>query len=157
MAVAAVVQIAVTGLLALVVHMSTSKIARLEFGRSLREAWVTVDELALSDASTLKVAETLLEPNPHSTTEDFARKRWFLLAYLNPINTRWQAAQAGIFGRHKGGELQNVRNQLRALLDDEEAYWVTQHHGHEVEFRQLCTEIRDELRAERAAGAKEKR
>jgi hypothetical protein len=35
-------------------------IARLEFGRSVRDAWVGIDELALADPATLQAADTLL-------------------------------------------------------------------------------------------------
>jgi hypothetical protein len=142
MAWAAVAQIIVTGLLAWVVYLSTAKIARLEFSRSLRDAWVGVDELALADQATLQAADTLLAQKPGSETIDFARKRWFILAYLNPINTAWQGAHEGIFGSRKDEILAGVKAQLEALLVDDDAYWVSQNHGHEKAFRELCTEIR---------------
>ena len=140
---AAVAQIIVTAALAWVVYLSTNKLARLDFSRSVRDAWVAVDELALADAKTLDAADTLLMPKPPgSQTTDFARKRWFILAYLNPINTQFQGAQEGLFGSKTEDALANVRHQLGALLADDDAYWVSQHHGHDQAFRDLCTEIR---------------
>jgi hypothetical protein len=106
----------------------------------MREAWIAVDELALANEATLQAADTLLEPKPRESLE-FARKRWFILAYLNPITTAWQGAHDGIFGSRKDDHLAGIRTQLEALLKDEDAYWVTQNHGHEKAFRKLCTEI----------------
>jgi hypothetical protein len=143
MASAAIGQVVLTGVLALVVSRSTNMIARLEFSRSVRDAWVSVDELALANEATLKEADGLLLPNPAgAATVEFARKRWFILAYLNPINTTYQGVQDGIYGAREDEILAGIRAQLRVLLADEDAYWVSQHHGHDKSFRDFCAEVR---------------
>ena len=138
-------QVVVTAALALVVYRGTVRIARLEFAKSLRELWMNTDSIALQDPETLMTADGLLTPKEGGAGIDFARKRWYVLAYLNPISTTYDGIRSGIYGSHTENRMQDVRTQLRVLLRDEDAYWVTQHHGHEPSFRQLCTEIRGQL------------
>jgi hypothetical protein len=139
-------QMFLTGVLAWTVYRSTSRIARLDFSRSLRETWIGIDNLALSDTEILLAADSLLTQRKGRDRTTFARKRWFILAYLNPIATAFQGVKEGIYaGRQKDEMLAGVRSQLVVLLADEDAYWVTQNHGHEDSFQRFCTEIRQAL------------
>ncbi len=131
-----------TLILGLVVYKSTSRIARLEHARSMRETWVTIDGLALADPTTLTLADALLPQPPHPDAS-FARKRWFVLAYLNPIATAHQGAIDGIYGPEKDDVVAGIRAQLATLLRDDDVFWVTQNHGHEASFQALCRTIRD--------------
>jgi hypothetical protein len=139
-------QMFLTGVLAWTVYRSTSRIARLDFGRSLRETWIAIDNLALADTETLLAADSLLTPREGRDATTFARKRWFILAYLNPVATAYQGVREGIYaGRQKEEMLAGVRSQLQVLMADEDAYWVSQNHGHEDSFQQFCTAIRESL------------
>jgi hypothetical protein len=139
---ATVAQVILTGVLAWVLNRSTNTIARLDFSRSVRESWIGIDELALANEATLEAADSLLVPRPaHERTGLSAHKRWFILAYLNPINTTYQGAIDGIFGSRKEEMLDSVRSQLQQLLVDHDAYWVSQNHGHDESFKALCTQI----------------
>lgn len=139
-------QMFLTGVLAWTVYRSTSRIARLDFSRSLRETWIGIDNLALADTATLLAADSLLTQRAGRDIATFARKRWFILAYLNPIATAYQGVKEGIYtGRQKEEMLAGVRSQLEVLMADEDAYWVTQNHGHEDSFQRFCTEIRHAL------------
>ena len=141
-------QMFLTGVLAWTVYRSTSRIARLDFSRSLRETWIGIDNLALADTATLLVADSLLTQREGRDATTFARKRWCILAYLNPIATAYQGVKEGIYvGRQKEERLTGVRTQLQVLMADADAYWVTQNHGHEDSFQRLCTEIRQGLLA----------
>ncbi|HJQ21235.1 MAG TPA: hypothetical protein VJ867_12875 [Gemmatimonadaceae bacterium] len=139
-------QLILTGVLAWIVHRSTSRITRLEFAKSIRDAWVTLDALALGDPETLKIADSLLhKPGDRPDADAFARKRWFILAYLNPIVTAYQGARDGLYGDRRKDVIRGVQTQLESLLRDDDAFWITQHHGHEASFQALCRVVRERI------------
>jgi hypothetical protein len=144
---ATVAQVILTGVLAAILQRSTNKIARVDFDRGVHETWIDVDELALAHDATLTTADSLLAPKPVHDPCEFARKRWFILAYLNPIATVYQGANDGIYGSRKKEMLAAIRSQLETLLVDDDAYWVSQHHGHEKSFQDFCTRIRERINA----------
>jgi hypothetical protein len=145
--VVAVLQLGATAVIAIVLQRSTSKLARVELSRTLREAWVTIDSLALGDHEALQIADSLLPKHPTHEPDDFARKRLFILTYLNPIATWHHGVIEGIYGSQTKANLEVVRGLLTEVLDDDDAYWVSQNHWHDESFRTLCTEIRTSIEA----------
>ncbi len=90
-----VVGISITVWLALIVKRSTTRIAQLEFNRALRDSWMHVDQMTLQDPNLVGLMDQYLPP--HKTADPgFGRKRLFLLVFLNPMYTTYQAAQQGL-------------------------------------------------------------
>lgn len=144
-----ILQLLATVAIAVVVHQSAGSVARIEILRSLRETWINIDSFALSDARTLNIADSLLPPRPPDppdrSGDSSARKRLFLLAYLNPIATWFDAVEEGIYGAKKEQNMAVVRGLLGVVLRDEDAYWVTQNHWYGDSFEKLCREIHSTL------------
>src|SRR5262245_9462636 len=91
-------QLAATVAIAWIVDRGAGRLARVNVLRSLRETWINIDFLALRDDRTLAIADSLLPSPDTPKSEGFARKRLFLLAYINPIATWFDAAEEGIYG-----------------------------------------------------------
>jgi hypothetical protein len=138
---ASIAGVVVTIWLAVIVQRSAAKLTRLEFTRALRESWIHVNDVTLRDPSLINLANQYL-PRRETTDPAFGQKRLFLLVYLNPINTAYQAALQGIYGAGTKEAIDAVKDQLGRVVADDDAYWVTQSHNYDPEFAALCREIR---------------
>ena len=139
-----VVGISITVWLALIVKRSTTKIAQLEFNRALRDSWMHVDQMTLQDPNLVGLMDQYLPP--HKTADPgFGRKRLFLLVFLNPMYTTYQAAQQGLSSGSAAETIATIKSQLAYVVRDEDAYWVTQNQGYDPDFAALCREVRESL------------
>ena len=137
--------IAVTIWLALIVQRSAARITQLEFARALSDSWIHVDDVTLSDPDLVRLA-ALFHP-PHETADPaFQKKRLYLLVYLNPLQTAYQAARQGVFGQDGAKSIETIKAQLAHVVKDDDAYWVTQNQGYDPAFVTLCREVRDEIK-----------
>ncbi|MEO6349223.1 MAG: hypothetical protein ABIP53_01085 [Candidatus Limnocylindrales bacterium] len=136
--------VVVTLWLALVVQRSAAKLTRLEFTRALRETWMHADDVTLRDPSLISLANQF---HPHHETADpaFEQKRLYLFVYLNPINTAYQAALQGVYGTNVQEAIDAIKDQLKPVVADDDAFWVTQNHGYDPEFAALCRAVRQSL------------
>jgi hypothetical protein len=140
-----VAQLIATIAIAVVVHKSAARVARVDILRSLRETWINIDSFALGDDQALAIADSLLPDPPEPKPDGFARKRVFLLAYLNPIATWFHAAEEGIYGNKTEENMDVVRGLLKSVLHDDDAFWVSQSHWYGTSFQELCKELRKSL------------
>jgi hypothetical protein len=129
--------------LSAVVFYHTRKTAALESLRAVRDSWMQLDTLALTDDKTLRIADHLFNPNAKPDIEQ-ARKRWILLAALNPVVSDFMAARAGVTPS-AADTIAGCRAMLGALLQDDDAYALTQGGSYTGPFQQLCGEVRAEL------------
>jgi hypothetical protein len=133
--------VVVTVWLALIVQRSAAKLTGLEFTRALRESWIHVDDVTLRDPSLIRLANHF-HPRRETADPDFGRKRLYLFVYLNPINTTYQAALHGVYGARTKEMIDVIKDQLRIVVADDDAFWVTQNHGYDPDFTALCREVR---------------
>lgn len=143
-ALASVAGLIVTIWIARFVQRSSSKFSQLEFSRALRESWIHIDVLTLQNASVLRLANQYL-PRREGADASFGQKRVFLLSYLSPINTAYQAARQGMYGPGTAEAVEAIKVQLVPVVSDDDGFWVTQNHGHDPDFMALCREVRESL------------
>jgi hypothetical protein len=94
----------------------------------------------LRDPGLIHLANQFLPP--HETSDSgFGQKRLFLLVYLSPLNTAYQAARQGLYGKGASAS----RAQLAFVVRDDDAFWVTQNQGYDPDFMALCREVREEV------------
>ena len=136
-----VVGISITVWLALIVQRSTTRLARLEFNRAVRDSWMHVDEMTLHDPALLKYMNEHMPPH-ESTDPAFGQKRLFLLVYLNPLYTSYQAARQGLSSASAAETIASIKGQLAYVVRDDDAYWVTQNQGYDSDFAAVCREVR---------------
>jgi hypothetical protein len=123
------------------VWYGTRRIARLDYERSVREAWIAIDTAALASDETLAIADALENPNSESTPE-VRRKRWFAYTYLNAVVSTYFGARHGL-SRSPEARVEACRQMLRPLVLDDVVFEITQGHGYEPEFSALCREVRE--------------
>lgn len=143
-AVLAQMMIAIASLgLAAAVFYYTKKTIALESLRSVRDSWMQLDQMALSDVSNLIQADKLFFGGENSDV--IARRRWITMMALNPVVSDYMAARMGLLPDPKGG-LDGCRAILRQLLQHEDVYAITQSGAYAVSgFDRLCLSIRKEL------------
>lgn len=129
--------------LSAVVFYHTRNAAALESLRAVRDSWMQLDAMALSDDRNLQIADRLFSPDAAPGLEH-ARKRWILYTALNPVVSDFMAARTGVTPSATD-TIAGCRALLGSLLRDEEAYALTQSGGYTGPFQQLCREVRAEL------------
>jgi hypothetical protein len=140
-----IVGVAITVWLALIVNRSAAKITEVEISRALRDSWIHVDDVTLRDPALIKLAQHFQPPH-ESTDPQFEQKRLFLFVYLNPLNTTYQAARQGLFGKAGSqAAIADIKNLLAYVVRDDDAFWVIQNHWFDAGFKGLCNEMRESL------------
>lgn len=140
---AAVATLVVTVVISIILQRWSSRVARTEHERSLREWWNTLNETALSSEEMLLVADKLMHPSAVGQTVEEKRRRWFAFLVLNALSSSFLGAQDGL-SRSKEDTVGIVKHHLRILLPSDDIYELSQQ-GYEPGFAALCREVRDEL------------
>lgn len=136
--------VVVTIWLFVIVQRSASRLTELEFARAVRDSWNQVNDVTLRDPDLVRLASQFMVPR-ETADPAFHKKRLFLLVLLNPLQTTYQAARQGLFGRD-GISLDSIKSQLMFVVKDDDAYWVTQNQGYDPAFMALCREVRNEIK-----------
>ena len=135
----------VTVWLALIVQRSAARLTQLEFARALSDSWIHVDDVTLKDPDLVRLAE-LFHPPRETADPAFQKKRLYLLVFLNPLQTTYQAARLGLFGQNNAKSIEALKSQLAYVVKDDDAYWVTQNQGYDPDFVALCREVREGIK-----------
>jgi hypothetical protein len=143
--VVSIASVLITIWLAVIVQRGAARLTELEFARAVRDTWIRVDEVTLRDPDLIRLASQFLPPH-QSTDPEFQQKRLWLLLQLNPLQTTYQAARQGLYGRDGTDAIESIRSQLKFVVKDDDAYWVTQNQGYDPAFTALCREVRDEVK-----------
>lgn len=132
----------VTVMLSLFAYFGTKQIAKIEYGRAIRDAWLTIDTTALSNDEMLKVADLLVDPNSTNDTVEVRRKKWFAYLLLNPLLSGFEGNRKGFL------EDKYVRNSLeqtlKPLMADDDIFSLTQGRGYPQDFARYCRKLRNE-------------
>src|SRR4051812_3982980 len=78
--------------IAVVAVLAGRTLAQYEQHRVMRQGWVEMDSLALSDPDLLQIAESVLNPGHVSSTEQL-QKKWFAYIVLNNLATWYELAR----------------------------------------------------------------
>jgi hypothetical protein len=126
------------------VYFGTKKMSRLDYERSVRDAWMTVDSAVL-EHDLLVVADTLFNPDDQAGVTDVRRKkRWLAYMILNPLASGFYGCEHGMTdGQAKRG----IEAMLKLILHDDDVYMLTQSGVHEPSFVAWCKELRAQLPA----------
>lgn len=127
----------------MLVWYGTRRIAKLDYERSIREAWIAVDTAALSNDQMLVMADTLMDPKNENDDLERRRRRWFAYTVLNAITSSYFGAKHNLTQSQKV-TIEGCRQLLGPLLRHDEIFEITQGHGYEDEFSEFCREIRKE-------------
>src|SRR5262245_386565 len=90
--------VVITIWLALIVQRSAARLTELEFARAVRDSWITINDVTLRDSDLVHLASQYMIPR-ETTDPGFEKKRLLLLLLLSPLQTTYQAARKGLFGR----------------------------------------------------------
>jgi hypothetical protein len=137
----ALLTLLVTAALTVVVYYATKRIAEMEYARSVRDAWMVADSLALQDDVMLGIADKLFHPDKQPRSTEKQRKIWFAYTVLNLHSSTFFGIKHGLFNSVTEGHLADM---MRALLQDDDFFDITQHGGHEPEFIDFCRRVRAE-------------
>lgn len=137
--------VVITVWLALIVQRSAARLTQLEFARAVRDTWLHVDDVTLRDPDLIRLVDQF-QPPRETTDPGFQKKRLFLLVFLNPLQTAYQAARQGFFGPNSAKSIESIKSQLAYVVKDDDAYWVTQNQGYDPDFMDLCREVRSEIK-----------
>ena len=125
------------------VYSGSKRIARMEYERSVREAWNNLDAVALSSDEMLKIADQMMDPLSAARSLEERRRRWFAYLVLNALASSYVGAQQGLTKSPKG-TLDICEHHLNRLLLDKDIFELTQQ-GYEGEFMALCRVIHKKL------------
>jgi hypothetical protein len=134
-----------------IVYVGTKRITRIEFDRSIREGWNSINTLAVSDASVLAIAESLMpQPGSEVRSSESARRKWFAFMLLNVLSSMHSAASRR-FSPYRSDALETCRFHLSALVRNDDIYELTQV-GYSRNFAEFCHEVRQQVLSVRTGG-----
>ena len=134
------------------VYYGTKRLAILEHARSIRDAWVAIDSLALSSDEMVKIADNLQHPEFSTQSVQEMRKRWFAYALLNALISTVHGARQGLIHDPKAA-LVRAKTQLRMLVQDDILFELTQLPSNDQDIAALARALRDELKQKKDAVA----
>jgi small basic protein len=140
---ASIATLIVSIVISIILHRATTRFARAEHERSIREWWNTLNETALSSDKMLLVADELMNPLATTQSLEEKRRRWFAFLVLNALSSSFLGAKDGL-SRSRDDTISIVKHHLRILLASDDIY-VQSQQGYEAKFAALCREIREEL------------
>lgn len=121
----------------------TKKTIALESLRSVRDSWMQLDQMALSESENLFQADRLFFGE--NNTEQDARRRWIIMMALNPVVSDYMAAKVGLLPDSKAG-IDGCRAILKQLLQHADVYKITQSGAYAVGgFDKFCDDVRTEV------------
>ena len=140
---ASVATLVVSIIISIILHRATTRFARAEHERSIREWWNTLNETALSSDEMLVVADALMNPSAATHSVEEKRRRWFAFLVLNALASSFLGVTDGL-SRSRDETTSIVTHHLRILLAADDIYAQSQQ-GYEAKFAALCREVREEL------------
>jgi len=132
-----------TILLTYFIYRYTVAIAKLEYTRSIRAAWLTIDSIALSSDEMLKIADSLMDPNatPNNDPIELQRKRWFAFMVYGILDSIHEGHKKK-FLKDEDAKLA-FEQLLFPLIRDSNTYIITQSRGHTSGFSTYCRKMRE--------------
>ncbi|MFF3398253.1 hypothetical protein ACFYW6_07040 [Streptomyces sp. NPDC002659] len=137
---ASVMGLSITVVIAWLVHRLTRRIARIEHGRELKNAWIAVDNVVFGDEALLRIADQLTHAGTESDSMEVRRKRWICLMLMNPLSTVFTGISEGLLDERATVILER---ELYVLVRDDMFFALSQEYTYEPEFAELCRRLRN--------------
>jgi hypothetical protein len=148
----AFVTLVVTAALTYLVYRGAKVIAAIEYGRSLRDAWMTFDAAALADDHVLEAADVLMGPGTQGDSMPTRRKRWLALMVMNILGSTFEGQREHFLKDEDAFAAFDML--LLPLVSDDEVFHLIETRGYGPSFRDHCRALRSKKpRAAAAAGA----
>ena len=141
-AVASVSGLAVTIVIAVLVHRAGRRIARAEYAREVNAAWMAVDSLALSSDEVLTDLDRMMHSDSRLDSLGDRRRRWLSYLVINPLMNAHVGAREGL--AVGGREADSTERSLKNLVRDDVFYRVVQEYAYDKAFVALCGRLREE-------------
>jgi hypothetical protein len=138
----ATIQTLLTVITFYLVWKSTRHIALMQYTRSIIDAWNTVNMLPLQHPELIPIAKDFQNPYPNNDSLEKQRKRWFTFIYINALYTSFMGIENGIADRAYA--TQGLHDLLHPLLDDDDAFRLTQNRGYHPKFARYCAKQRQQ-------------
>lgn len=135
------VNVGVTVYIAVTVRNAGRKVVAMEQDRAIKEAWIQIDQTALSNSDDLSTLDQMFHPDRQSEDMPEKRKRWLAYMVLNPLEAAWSAAQQKNMpdGANKSSE-----GAMRNLVRDKGIAELIQEVVYGEAFKQRCKDLREE-------------
>jgi hypothetical protein len=132
----------VTIALTYLVYRATKIIAAIEYSRSIRDAWLSVDSVALSNDEMLKIADKLMDPSTVNDSIELRRKRWLAFMVFNIMVSNFEGKEHSFL---KDEDSKAAFDKLlMPLIIDDDSFILTQTKGHPPKFSAYCKKMREE-------------
>lgn len=131
----------VTAALTYLVYRGTKNIAAIEYSRSIRDAWLAFDSVALASDDMLIVADKLMDASTAGNPIELRRKRWLTFMVLNIMTSTFEGRKYK-FVKHEDAKAAFDRLLMPIVIDDD-AFPLTQSKGHPPDFSIYCKNLRD--------------
>jgi hypothetical protein len=134
----------VTGALTYLVYRGTKAIAAIEYSRSIRDAWLTIDSVALSNDEILKTADKLMDASTVNDPIELRPKRWLAFMVFNILISIFEGQEQAFL---KDEDVKTAFDQiLMPLIIDNDSFILTQSKGHPPRFSAYCKKLREEYK-----------
>jgi hypothetical protein len=131
----------VTVVLTYLLYRGTKAIAAIEYSRSLRDAWITLDSVVLSNDEMLKIADKLMDPKAIDDPIDLRRKKWIAFIVFNILASTFEGHEQEFM---KDEDARTAFDRLlMPLIIDDDTFVLTQTRGHPPAFSGHCKKLRE--------------
>lgn len=136
--------------IALVVSCHTAwysrRLGTLSHDREIRDAWMDIDDTALSNDQLLIIADEILDPHPKGESLKSIRRRWLGYKIMNVVLSHYESANF----HHKSSReykkrISSCEEILRNILEHDDIYEILDGHGYDQDFVSYCKGIREKL------------
>lgn len=133
--------VAVTGWIAVALHRASSRVVAMEQDRAIKDAWITIDQVALADETDMQLLDAMFCPDDCADTPNEKRKRWLAYMVLNPLEAAWTSARQG---KMPDAALGSTEESMRNLVRDEAIHELIQRVVYDTAFKARCMKMREE-------------
>ncbi|MFJ9775707.1 hypothetical protein ACIRVF_31430 [Kitasatospora sp. NPDC101157] len=138
-AIASVAGVAATVFIAWTVRRGTKRLARIEHDRAIKNAWIAIDTIALSDDRNLEAADLLINPDTEGDSLEERRRRWLCFMFMNPMGATFRGFDGGLFDSSAAAPYEN---ELYPLASNEVFFAMVKKYAFEPGFVELCERLR---------------
>jgi hypothetical protein len=135
----------------LVIYYGQRRLARLEYIRSMRDSWLTIDTAVIHDERLMKLADEVNDPSAGELSADDRTRKWFGYMFMNIAFADFLGSQ---YRLNYKGALTQVRSGLKNLLRCSAVRSIVE--AYPPDFRALCSELIAELDAEASEDGQER-
>ena len=120
-------------------YFASKKIDTQNYTNSIKNSWIAVDTVVLSDEKLLFEADYLLHPDKKNETIEAKRRRWICYLYLNTISTVYNGIKHNLIADRKAANDSLIKS-LEGLTRHPEFMEMSEYF-YEDGLTDLCREL----------------